>query len=130
MVGRHIASDLVLILSNGVSKSMETDNALESKGAVLGGGDRGRKRFDSYSIRAGRDIKGYLFPLIHPAIEVQRYEDKITSQLNVREGIKAQLSNSLTFYCTVTCLIFCTDVSSKYRYNSCALLRLTVTEVG
>lgn len=37
MVGRHIASDLVLILSNGVSKSMETDNALESKGAVLRG---------------------------------------------------------------------------------------------
>ena len=65
---------------------------LESKGATWGG-KRGRGRLDSCGIRDGRDVKGYLILPICPMIQVGKYaDDKITSQLNGREGIKAQLN--------------------------------------
>ena len=37
MVGRHIGSDLVLTLLNGAGKPTDTDNGMESKGAIQGG---------------------------------------------------------------------------------------------
>ena len=37
MVGRHIGSDLVLTLLNGAGKPKDTDNGMESKGAIQGG---------------------------------------------------------------------------------------------
>ena len=66
MVGRHIGSDLVLTLLNGAGKPKDTDNGMESKGAIQGG-KRGEGNLIPMASELA-DFRGHLIPPICPMI--------------------------------------------------------------